>query len=162
MGVHVRPEWVFMLGRNMHPLRLADHDRNPHMVFAVLYFDLDHFKLLNDEFGHAFGDQVLVGVAETIMGIVRKGDLAVRFGGEEIIVIMLANNQQEVISVASRIRAQSNKLLFRSGDKEIHITLSGGVAFREPGEDFDAVIKKADKKMYAAKQGGRDALVIET
>lgn len=142
------------------PFRLADHDRNPQMVFAVMYFDLDHFKHLNDEFGHSFGDQVLIGVAETIKAIVRKGDLAVRFGGEEMLVIMLAKNQEEVVNVAYRIRAETNKQDFRVGDKEIHISISGGIAFREPGEEFDAVIKRADKKLYAAKENGRDRLVV--
>ncbi len=102
---------------------------------------------------------MLASIGVTIKNVIRKSDLGIRYGGEEFLVVMLSNSKYDVIQVAERIREQSNKLVFEDCDKNITITLSAGVSFREEGEDLECMIKRADENLYKAKNSGRDRLV---
>ena len=142
------------------PIFLSKHERNMDQYLAVIFFDIDHFKNINDRHGHAMGDKVLANIGATIKNVIRKSDLGIRYGGEEFLVVMLSNSKDDVIQVAERIREQSYKLAFGDHENNINITLSAGVSFREEGEDFESMIKRADENLYKAKNSGRDRLVI--
>ena len=141
------------------PMYLSKQERNEGQLLAAIFFDVDHFKKVNDRHGHAVGDNVLIGLGKTIKHVVRKGDLGIRYGGEEFVVIMLCANKEDAVIVAERIRTEANELQFAGKDDTFSVTLSAGLAYREEKEDFDALLKRADEKLYLAKESGRDRLV---
>jgi methyl-accepting chemotaxis protein len=142
------------------PIFLSKHERNMENYLSVIFFDIDHFKDINDRYGHALGDNVLANIGATIKSIIRKSDLGIRYGGEEFLVVMLSDSKDDVIQVAERIREQSHQLVFGECNNNINITLSAGVSFREEGEDFESMIKRADENLYKAKNSGRDRLIF--
>jgi len=142
------------------PIFISKHERNMDQYLSVIFLDIDYFKEINDRYGHALGDKVLTNVGTTIKYVIRKSDLGIRYGGEEFLVVMLSSSKDDVIQVAERIREQSHKLVFGDENKNITITLSGGISFREEGEDFESMIKRADENLYKAKNSGRDRLVV--
>lgn len=141
------------------PIYFSKHDRNEKLILSAVFFDIDHFKQINDTYGHSCGDQVIAGVGKTIINAIRKDDLAIRYGGEEFVAVMLCNNRHEAVDVAERIRAQSQRLVFKCRDKDISITLSAGMSFRMQGEDIDSLLHRADENLYMAKSSGRDRLI---
>ena len=130
---------------------------------AALVLDLDHFKQLNDAFGHAAGDAVLRGVAAALRATVRPSDVLARTGGEELVVLGLVSDPGEARQVGERLR-----LAVAGSDvgRRHHVTVSIGVALTRPvdGEHpTDALwrlVDRADAAMYEAKEGGRDAVVV--
>lgn len=129
--------------------------RRRHDRVAVVFIDLDHFKPVNDTFGHRAGDDLLCQVARRINGTVRADDTVARIGGDEFIVVLpLAGNDTDVIELAERIRAALNEP-FHISDRDIHISASIGIAATS-GEQRDPqqVIKRADAAMYMAKSAG--------
>jgi two-component system cell cycle response regulator len=129
---------------------------------AVLMLDLDHFKAVNDTHGHAVGDEVLVECAKRIQICVRGVDLAVRYGGEEFVVIVSDTSLDVAQRVAERLRRSFEDRLFKvSADvAEIPVTISVGVAItgaaKETGEDL---LLRADGALYEAKRTGRNRTV---
>lgn len=140
------------------PLLISSHDRALKNNLAVIFFDIDYFKQINDIYGHEYGDRVISMVGSSILQVIRSEDVAVRYGGEEFVVAMLCNSKEEALQVAERIRAAVAAIAFRKGEEEFSVTMSGGVAFREPGELFEAVLQRADVKLYEAKSSGRNRL----
>ncbi|MDD1621911.1 MAG: sensor domain-containing diguanylate cyclase [Methylococcaceae bacterium] len=147
-------------------MAIAQHKRykNP---FCLLVMDIDHFKAVNDQFGHVFGDQVLIGVAETLRQQVRNTDILVRFGGEEFVVIFTNTSCDSGQTFAERIRNEIKMLRWNVADKTVQITLSIGLHCTsleccEPDLqlDIDQIIHCADLALYAAKAGGRDRVVV--
>ncbi|MEQ8601879.1 MAG: PleD family two-component system response regulator [Marivibrio sp.] len=130
---------------------------------AVLMFDIDFFKQINDTHGHAVGDEVLVELSRRVVHNVRSVDTVARLGGEEFIVVMPDTEEPVASTVAERLRANVAKDPFRvrgGGDQALEITISVGAAMFEPGEDsVDSVIKKADDALYEAKRSGRNKTV---
>lgn len=129
---------------------------------TVLMADLDHFKSVNDRYGHLAGDAVLRKAAELLMGCFRSTDVAGRFGGEEFLVVLPCTDVSGGSTAADRWRkalAESG-LLLPSGER-VHVTVSIGVAELEPGiETVDALVAAADGALYAAKKNGRNQVVI--
>ncbi len=126
---------------------------------ALVMFDLDHFKRVNDVHGHLAGDDVLRDIGEIIRGAIRGGDLAVRFGGEELAVFVHCADKGEAMALAERIRLDVEQREFViPGGGPIHITLSAGVAFHEVSEPLDALFARADERLYAAKAQGRNRI----
>ncbi|NCT90475.1 GGDEF domain-containing protein [Cellulomonas sp. APG4] len=126
----------------------------PDHPVSVLYFDLDHFKQVNDTYGHDVGDQVLRLVAQITAGTVRDGDLPARLGGEEFVVVAPAADHESALALAERLRfalPQGLELEVR-----LRVTASFGVTQLEPAESADAVLRRVDELMYLAKLGGRD------
>ena len=124
--------------------------------FSVILFDLDHFKAVNDRFGHRVGDEVLVRVAAEFRAAIRDADIAGRYGGEEFLVILPFAGAAEALEIAERIRRQVKGLTWSQPD--LRMTLSGGVAeYADP--DIDALVEAADHKLYEAKVAGRDRVV---
>lgn len=134
------------------------HDRDPRSGFGLVVFDLDLFKLINDAHGHLAGDEVLRGVGGIIRSAIRGEDLAVRFGGEELAVFVHCADLAEAAALAERIRHTAEQSEFRSKAGRIPVTLSGGVAYHAVGETLDSLFARADRKLYEAKEGGRNRI----
>ncbi|MDP2711292.1 MAG: EAL domain-containing protein [Solirubrobacteraceae bacterium] len=129
---------------------------------GVIFLDLDRFKLLNDSLGHAVGDRVLVTAGERLHDAVRAGDTAVRFGGDEFVVVC---EDLEAPAVAVEITRRLMTALrepYRIGDHEIVLTVSAGIAVSELGDARSAedLIRDADAAMYHAKESGKDRYVV--
>ena len=123
---------------------------------SLILFDLDHFKRVNDEFGHQSGDQVLVEAAAAIQSALRESDVCGRYGGEEFLVVMPETSINEASAVAERVRIQIAKLVFPEPIPPI--TISGGVAEYDGGTP-EAFLKRADVCLYQAKSGGRNSII---
>jgi len=124
--------------------------------FSLAMFDLDHFKKVNDEFGHHVGDEVLRKVADSFHDLIRETDIAGRFGGEEFLLLYPQTDHSEAMVVTERIRVRIGELSFEQGPK--NITISAGVA-QYSGESPEEILAKADKNLYSAKQNGRNRVV---
>jgi diguanylate cyclase (GGDEF)-like protein len=138
---------------------LAAHDRGSIPGVCVILFDLDHFKKVNDRYGHLAGDDVLSRVARVIREESRSSDIAVRFGGEELLVFLPTNEIEHVRYLAERVRKRVKALKFRYGNNSFGITISGGIARHEKGEPIEKMIGRADRFLYQAKQTGRNRIM---
>lgn len=132
------------------------------MVGSLVVFDLDHFKSINDTYGHPFGNVVLKAVAEILRNSVRQGiDLPVRFGGEEMALILPHTSHEGAMILAERIRHKIEMLQLTFEGKPVKITISGGVsAFPTHGDEPEIVLKKADDALYRAKENGRNRIEL--
>ena len=128
---------------------------------ALLYIDVDHFKKLNDSCGHAAGDAVLRELGEAILRSVRKGDIAARLGGEEFAVYLADADPSVAIDVAERIRARAASIGGQFGIAKGDVTVSIGLELRANADDLMAIMLRADRKLYAAKSGGRNRIVSD-
>jgi diguanylate cyclase (GGDEF)-like protein len=127
-----------------------------HTALSVLMIDLDHFKLLNDQFGHACGDAVLKGLGGTILWHSRDDDIACRYGGEEILVVLPNTAVEGAIAKANQIRSHIKKLASLTKYRR-QTTASIGIAnYPQDGLNVDALVKSADAAMYTAKRLGRN------
>lgn len=123
-------------------------------IFTVLMFDIDHFKLINDTYGHVHGDYVLSTVSEIIMSSVRETDYVGRYGGEEFIVILANTKQNEASEVAEKIRVNISDFQWDNG---IKVTISGGLYENHTNVKREC-IKNADDMLYKAKENGRNQI----
>ncbi|WP_170165066.1 GGDEF domain-containing protein [Inmirania thermothiophila] len=126
---------------------------------AVVLFDIDHFKRVNDTWGHAAGDEVLKAVARVILEDTRPTDVQVRLGGEEMVVWLPEPNLEGAVACAERLRRHVEQMRIATPQGEIAVTVSAGVALRAPGEDMEAAIRRADEALYRAKAEGRNRVV---
>ena len=130
---------------------------------GILMIDLDHFKHLNDRFGHSTGDRVLRAVAETISAAVRLEDTPARYGGEEFVVVLRRASGDQAADVAERIRAEIESIPPVELSLTERITVSIGVAVAdEQATDVRALIETADSALYRAKKQGRNRVVVAT
>ncbi|RNE88888.1 diguanylate cyclase [Marichromatium sp. AB31] len=135
-------------------------DRGGPQVVALM-LDLDHFKRINDHYGHPVGDALLRQVATLLHGSIRDGDVPVRFGGEEFILFLMDASAEQGRTLAERLRARIAAHLFVLDDGlELRLTVSIGGALRRAGEPLDALVERADKALYTAKQAGRNRAVF--
>lgn len=123
---------------------------------GLLLLDVDHFKAINDRYGHDAGDEVLRELVARTSGILRATDHLIRMGGEEFLVIVRVTNASQVAELAERIRRAARDSPVYQGETAIPFTLSIGFALRTQGEPFMHTFKRADLAMYHAKQAGRD------
>lgn len=127
-------------------------------VVSILMLDLDHFKNLNDTYGHDFGDMILRKVAAFFKANLRDIDFIGRIGGEEFVVVMPSTDKKKAAFVADRLREKMAGLSF--DENGLIVTISGGVsAAPEDAQDMDALIKKADIALYSAKNEGRNKII---
>lgn len=133
-----------------------------HTSFCVMMMDIDHFKNVNDAFGHDAGDEVLKGLATRAASILRREDLFARFGGEEFVALLPGSNLEKAVDVAERIREYiaATGIRLNTG-KVISVTISIGVAMYRTGDSLDDLIKRADTALYEAKERGRDLVCSE-
>ncbi|CAH0145062.1 GGDEF domain-containing protein [Roseomonas sp. CECT 9278] len=130
---------------------------------AVVAFDLDRFKAINDGHGHAAGDVVLRGVGAAIRASVRGSDVSGRMGGEEFALLLPGDDIADAVSVAERLRALVRATVAHPAGGEVAVTLSAGVAVVGAGATdaaLDAALAAADRALYDAKQQGRDRILV--
>lgn len=125
---------------------------------ALLVVDIDHFKSVNDGFGHQMGDKVLVQVAETLRQGLRTYDIASRYGGEEFVLVLPGTGISGGVEVAERLRRATESLSFDDVADRVKVTVSIGVSSfsHEEGDSADALFARADQALYAAKNKGRN------
>jgi diguanylate cyclase (GGDEF)-like protein len=134
----------------------ARHRRYQSMA-ALVMFDIDHFKAVNDTFGHQAGDKVIQAVAEVIREQIRDTDYAGRYGGEEFVVLMPDIDTSGAIVFAERLRLRIESLVVTYEKQAIPFTISLGVAdLSFPTDDHKQLIERADQALYASKKGGRN------
>ena len=125
---------------------------------ALIMFDIDHFKKVNDTYGHLVGDRVIVAVCDAGQRILRGDDILVRYGGEEFCAILPGATVQNALDIAERIRRVVEETAVQDGDQLISVNISAGVAVYpdQPTESEVALLDHADKKLYVAKLEGRN------
>jgi diguanylate cyclase (GGDEF)-like protein len=128
--------------------------------FGLLIADLDHFKEVNDEFGHVFGDAVLVGVASTLRGAVRAGDVLARWGGEEFSVLVESSDEATLADAAERLRLLVSKSEVRRDgiSRTVHVSVGGALARLD--DSAETLFARADTALYGAKTSGRNRIQI--
>lgn len=141
------------------------HARRHKRPFSIILIDLDHFKLVNDTYGHEDGDRVLRHVSEVVQASLREDDVACRWGGEEFMVLLRGTGGAAARVVANRLRASLQQKPIPLGDKQEprHVTFSGGVAWADERNQFEAenIVARADAALYRAKRGGRNRVEAE-
>lgn len=130
--------------------------------FALMLIDIDHFKIINDRYGHPAGDKVLQEMTDLISRNIRKEDLLCRYGGEEF-AILLRNVDENYISIIKEVKEKIEHNDFNiDSDTHIHVTISAGVvSCKYNCQSFEELVQKADKLLYAAKESGRNKIVFE-
>lgn len=121
-----------------------------HQPFSLVLFDIDHFKKVNDEKGHLFGDRTLQAVARLLDDTVRETDIVARYGGEEFVVVMSHTTLDGACLFAERMRQMI--------DSALGVTVSGGVAMAGEGDDAHGLLSRADAALYSAKSSGRNCV----
>ena len=122
--------------------------------------DIDHFKSINDTYGHPFGDQILKKLAEIMLDTVRVVDMAARYGGEEFVLILENSEVNGGLQIAERIRSRLAGLKLFYKDQPVTVTISFGLAvFPDDGAEKSTLITKADQALYAAKRRGRNRVL---
>jgi diguanylate cyclase (GGDEF)-like protein len=138
-----------------------DDARRAGTPISVLALDVDHFKRINDTFGHEVGDTVLRRVAQAARGALRHDDHIGRTGGEEFVVVLPHADAAQALEVAERLRAAVERLDWADVDAALRVTVSVGVAERAPADaDFAALSRRADDSLYRAKQTGRNRVEL--
>ncbi len=126
---------------------------------ALVVFDLDHFKAVNDTYGHEVGDQALIHVANILRKHLRKTDLAARLGGEEFCLLLPDTSLEQAACVAEKIRQAIEQSPLCIENTKIQLTLSGGIAQNARGkEELSDLVRQADKQLYRAKEHGRNQI----
>jgi len=147
----------------LHLATLVTQAAEKRQPLSLMILDIDHFKMVNDTFGHDAGDQVLKGFAGRIRKVVRGVDLFCRLGGEEFVVVMPNTNIEIALKIAERIRTAVEKDVFAITTQgiSIPITVSIGLAESGYGIDADALLRRADKALYKSKDGGRNMVCAD-
>lgn len=140
---------------------LAEQVRSPQPL-SVLMMDIDHFKAINDRLGHLCGDALLKALTPVLRQCLRQSDLAFRWGGEEYLILLKGNASMDATGVAEKLReaVAHHPFHLEGGDGIEHITLSIGVAERQPAEAVDSLIARADHALYSAKSSGRNRVMV--
>jgi diguanylate cyclase (GGDEF)-like protein len=126
---------------------------------SLLMIDIDHFKSINDRYGHAAGDAAIQAIAARIGELRRGGDTAGRLGGEEFALLLPGATLSETIAIGAGLVAQSAAATLAFEGQAITFTISAGATQRQPGEAFDAFVARTDAALYTAKRGGRNRVV---
>ncbi|MGV8844093.1 MAG: GGDEF domain-containing protein [Pseudomonas sp.] len=136
---------------------LAERTKQP---LAVLMLDLDHFKSINDRFGHSVGDDVLKAVASQLTDQLRNIDRIFRYGGEEFLILLSSTQHDAAALVGERLRQAILELHCMAQGQAIELSASFGGACLQPGESVQSLLRRADEALYAAKHQGRNRLTM--
>lgn len=148
----------YYLERELHGR--VEEKKRYHVSFGILFMDIDHFKNVNDTYGHEAGDDVLRFVANTFVANARPFDLYGRWGGEEFIGVIRNIDRQDLERLGNRLRLLiEHAYIDREGEK-LRVTVSIGATLAEEGDTIDDLVKRADNLMYQSKEGGRNRLTI--
>jgi diguanylate cyclase (GGDEF)-like protein len=149
-GIHNRR------GFEQYAEALQSRPRGAPTMQAVIMADIDHFKRVNDTFGHDAGDDVLKAVASALQGTARDGDILARFGGEEFVLLLPDATATTAMLIAERLRSKVEALRIEIAGQELRVTASFGVAQQVAGEAQSVVLARADAALYRAKHEGRN------
>ena len=128
---------------------------------GLLFLDIDHFKHINDAYGHVIGDKILKMVANTISKNIREKDVIGRWGGEEFIILLENSKPRYIANVAEKIRMLVEASGYKTSDTTISVTISIGATLLHQGDTVEEVIKRADKLMYQSKGEGRNRVTSD-
>lgn len=145
-----------MLDRLQNEAALTKRRNN---VFSVLMIDIDHFKSVNDTWGHHVGDNALVLVASALKMALRSSDVCARWGGEEFLILLPDTGKAGALEIANRLLVAIRGLRIPEMALDQNLTISIGLAQHQRGDDLDETLKRADDALYAAKAQGRDRVV---
>ncbi|MEK7787822.1 MAG: GGDEF domain-containing protein, partial [Chloroflexota bacterium] len=150
-GIYNRRQFFTLAAREF------ERSRRYHEPLSAIMLDIDHFKRVNDTYGHAAGDQVLRVIAVECCGRMREADLLARYGGEEFAILMPVTDRQSALAGAERLRHHIARLSIQSDSELLTITISIGVAtLDETCKDVETLVNRADHALYAAKRAGRN------
>ncbi|MBP7460698.1 MAG: GGDEF domain-containing protein [Candidatus Delongbacteria bacterium] len=145
---------------------IAEHDleraRRYHESAALIMLDIDHFKKINDTYGHPAGDHILKQLAMLLNRTMRKADWIARYGGEEFIIYLPGPSPEQAISAANRLRSIIEKQEILYQGHTIHISASIGLSLLQPNDSLENLIQRADDNLYQAKKNGRNRVVSDT
>ncbi|OGF97656.1 MAG: hypothetical protein A3F83_08605 [Candidatus Glassbacteria bacterium RIFCSPLOWO2_12_FULL_58_11] len=133
------------------------------MSFGVLFIDIDHFKQVNDHYGHEMGDKVLWTISRGMSIILRSSDVLGRWGGEEFVAVVLNVDREGLMRVAEKMRSEIEKIQIQENGQAFNVTISIGATLVEPGTGMDKnlILKKADELLYVSKNNGRNRVTLE-
>jgi diguanylate cyclase (GGDEF)-like protein/PAS domain S-box-containing protein len=134
--------------------------RQHQISFGLLFLDIDHFKGVNDTYGHQEGDRVLQSIAKNMIEYLRATDLCGRWGGEEFIAVLYNLNLKELARVAEKLRAMIANSAISIGERQISITVSIGATLVRETDTLDTIVARADQLMYQSKQGGKNRVTV--
>lgn len=141
--------------------REISHSIRNNTQLSVFLIDVDKFKLINDTYGHLFGDEVLRKISSVFYTVIRSSDYIFRYGGDEFLIVMTEVESSSVKKIADRIIEKVNQLTLGAPDKSlIKVTLSIGIAFFDGHPDFERFVNLADQALYKAKQNGRNRVEV--
>lgn len=154
-GLHNRRAFEEMGQREV---QVASRDASP---LTLLMMDLDHFKQLNDTWGHALGDRALRAFGGVLLTVTGSSDAVARLGGEEFAILLPGRSARSAMALAERLRATVEGLRLSEGEELVHFTVSVGLSSLRPGEgSLDAMFHRADHALYQAKREGRNRVVL--
>lgn len=130
-------------------------------LFGILFFDIDHFKHINDQYGHNIGDGVLKVISKTLTSNLRPGDIIGRWGGEEFIAVIKTTDNFSLDELANRLRKLCQNSSYKHKGNSIQVTVSVGGTLYKPNESIKSIIARADKAMYESKKTGRNKVTIK-
>lgn len=131
-------------------------------AMSIILCDVDHFKKVNDQYGHNTGDAVLVSLAETFTQLIRKQDTIVRWGGEEFLFVLPETSAENAYILSQKIHQVLQDQLIDVEGIKIAVTVSMGVTEMHGNQAFDEIINQADKHLYEAKRAGRNQTMPKT
>jgi diguanylate cyclase (GGDEF)-like protein len=131
------------------------------LSFGVLFIDIDHFKSINDTYGHQAGDEVLKMVAKTLEANIRNGDFIGRFGGEEFIILLKNISKNDLPVIAEKFRMLIQNSVSFYNEQAIKVTISIGGSHYQKNDTIESLIERADNMMYQAKNSGRNKVIID-
>lgn len=140
--------------------REVDLARRNLQPLSLLMIDIDHFKTINDSYGHALGDEVLKAVAQTLKSQLRNIDMVFRYGGEEFLVILSGTNRESAALIGERLRFAVMELQCLDAGSPIDVSVSLGCSTLLPGESVESLLRRADNALYVAKREGRNRLTM--
>lgn len=128
---------------------------------SLLVLDVDHFKALNDRYGHAAGDRALKAISDVLAGTLRESDFLARYGGEEFVALLPKTGRDACANVAEKLRQAVEALQFQYQNQRVSITISCGAAEFRQGDTPESVFERADQALYRAKQAGRNRTEVD-
>lgn len=138
--------------------KVFEESNRYNQVFSIAMVDIDNFKKINDEFGHPFGDEVLIKVASVIEGNLRKTDSVGRYGGEEFLIIFKHARLDDASKSMERVREKIENLKWQN--ENIKVTISAGLCEKQPNDNVSTIVARADELLYKAKKAGKNKIKI--
>jgi diguanylate cyclase (GGDEF)-like protein len=141
-------------------LKLDNEYKKNNQDYAIIFLDLDHFKNINDTYGHEGGDLVLRTFAQIVSKLTRDDDIIGRYGGEEFVVAFKYEKEEELVKYIARIKEVFGLKKIAYKEHKIAVTFSAGIELRKNQENYQETLSQADARLYEAKEGGRNKIVL--